>query len=59
MAEYSKEFKMYHYQQVKCETRAEVNQYVRITGRCGQEKSKRMLNREEQIGLNQKPDPYP
>ena len=58
MAESSKTFKMYHYLQVKCETRAEVDQYVRITGRYDHEKSKRMLNNEEQIGSNQKSDPY-
>ena len=59
MAESSKAFKMYHYQQVKCETRAEVYQYMRITGRYGYEKSKRMLNNEEQIRPNHKSDPYP
>ena len=59
MAESSKAFKMYHYQQIKCETKTEVDQYMRITGKCSPEKSKRKLNREEQIGLNQKPDPYP
>ena len=59
IAESSKAFKMYHYQQIKCETKTEVDQYMRITGKCSPEKSKRKLNREEQIGLNQKPDPYP
>ena len=33
MAESSKAFKMYHYQQIKCESMTEVDQYVRITGR--------------------------
>ena len=59
MAESSKAFKMYHCQQVKCETSAEVDQYMRITRRYGHEKSKRMLNNEEKIGPNQKADPYP
>ena len=56
MAESSKTFKMYHYQQVKCETKTEVDQYVRITGNYSTEKSKRRLNRKEKIGLDQKPD---
>ena len=55
MAESSKAFKMYHYQQVKCETKTEVDQYMRITGKYSTEKSKRRLNRKEKIG----PDPYP
>ena len=59
MAESSMAFKMYHYQQVKCETSAEVDQYMRITGRYGHEKGNRMLKDEKQIGPNQKPDPYP
>ena len=59
MAESSEAFKMYHHQQVKCETRAEVDQYMRITGRYGHEKSKRILNNEEQIGPNHKSGPYP
>ena len=33
---------MYHYQQTKCETKSEVGQYMRITGRYGNEKSKKM-----------------
>ena len=59
VAESSKVFKMYHYQQVKCETSAEVDWYMRINGRDDYEKSKRMLNNEEKIGPNQKADPYP
>ena len=39
MAEFSKTFKMYHYQQIKCETKTEdwstSDQYVRVTGRYG------------------------
>ena len=59
MAESSKTFKMCHYQQVKCETKTEVDQYMRITGKYSTEKSKRKLNKEEKIGPDQKPDPYP
>ena len=33
MAESSKTFKLYHYQQVKCETKTEVDQYIRMTRR--------------------------
>ena len=33
MAESSKTFQVYHYQQVKCETKTEVDQYMRIRGR--------------------------
>ena len=38
MAESSKALKMYHYQQIKCESKTEVDQYMRITGRYGNEK---------------------
>ena len=58
MAESSKVFKMYHNQQIKCETKTEVDQYMRITGRYGDEKGKSTQNDEEQTGLNQKSDPY-
>ena len=59
MAESSKALKMCHNQQVKCETKTEVDQYMRITGKYSTEKSKRKLNKEEKIGPDQKPDPYP
>ena len=59
MAESSKAFKMYHYQQVKCETRTEVDQYMRIIGRYGNEKSKRMQDNDKQTKPSQKSDPYP
>ena len=55
MAESSKAFKMYHYQQIKCETKTEVDQYMRITGRYG----KRMQHKEKQTESSQKSDPYP
>ena len=56
MAESSKAFKMYHYQQIKCETRTEVDQYMRIRGRYGSEKGE---NGEKQTDSYQKSDPYP
>ena len=56
MAESSKAFKMYHYQQIKCETKTEVGQYMRIRGRYGSEKGE---NDEKQTDSYQKSDPYP
>ena len=47
MAESSKAFKMYHYQQVKCETKAKVDQYMRITGKYKAEKRK--IDQEDKI----------
>ena len=63
MAESSKTFKMYHYQQIKCETKtgdcsASV-QYMRVTGRYGNGKSKKIQDSEKQSGLGRKLDPYP
>ena len=55
MAESSKTFKMYHYQQIKCGTKTEVDQYIRITGKYSAEKSKRKLNGKEKTGPDQKP----
>ena len=52
MAESSKTFKMYHYQQIKCETKTEdwstSDQYMRVTGRYGNGKSKKIQDSEEQ-----------
>ena len=59
MAESSKAFKMYHYQQTKCETKSEVDQYMRITGRYGNGKSKKMPNSEKQVEPSKKSDLYP
>ena len=56
MAESSKVFKMYHYQQIKCETKREVGQDMRIRGSYGSEKGK---NDEKQTDPYQKPDLYP
>ena len=47
---------MYHYQHIKCETKTEVDQYMKIKGRYGSEKGK---NDEKQTDPYQKPDPYP
>ena len=44
MAESSKAFKMYHYQRMKCESKTEVDQYMRITGRYGNEKGSGFKN---------------
>ena len=59
MAESSKAFKMYHYQQVKCQTKAEVDQYMRITGKYKAERSTRKTSKEEIVEKDKKHDPYP
>ena len=59
MAESSKACKMYHYQQIKCETKTEVDQYMRITGSYSSEKGKGFQNNVKQIDPQQKSDPYP
>ena len=59
MAESSKVFKMYHYQQIKCGTKTEVDQYMRITGRYSSGKGKGFQNNVKQIDPQQKSDPYP
>ena len=63
MADSSKAFKMYHYQQIKYETKTEdwsiSDQYMRVTGRYGNGKSKKMQDSEEQSELGRKSDPYP
>ena len=49
---------MYHYQQIKCETKTEdwstSDQYMRVIGRYGNGKSKNMQDREEQSELGRK-----
>ena len=45
-----------HYQQIKCETKTEVGQYMRIRGRYS---SKKGENDEKQTDSDQKSDPYP
>ena len=63
MAESSKTFKMHHYKQIKCEAKTEdwptSDQYMKITGRYGNEKSKKIQDSEKQSELCRKPDPYP
>ena len=63
MAESSKTFHMYHYKQIKCEAKTEdwptSDQYMRVTGRYGNEKSRKIQDSEKQIELGRKPDPYP
>ena len=63
MAESSKTFKMYHYKQIKCEAKTEnwstSDQYMRITGRYGNEKSRKTQESEKQSELGRKSDPYP
>ena len=50
---------MYHYQQIKCESKTEVDQYMRIREKYRNEKDKGLENDEKQIGPHQKSDPYP
>ena len=59
MAESRKTFKVYHFQQVKCETKTEVDQYLRITRRYSSENDKGFQNNMEQIDPQQKSDSYP
>ena len=59
MAESSKVFKMYHYQQVKCDTETEVDQYMRITGKYKMKGSMNQINEEENMESYKKFDPYP
>ena len=59
MAESSKVFKMYHYQQVKSDTETEVDQYMRITGKYKTKGSMNQINEEENVESCKKYDPYP
>ena len=59
MAESSKTFKVYHYQQVKCEAKTEVDQYLRMTRRYSSKKDKGFQNNVDKMDPQQKPDPYP
>ena len=49
MPESSEAFKMYHYQQVKCETKAEVDQYTRLTGKYKAEERTKKIDKEEKV----------
>ena len=59
MAESSKVFKMYHYQQVKCGTETEIDQYMRVTGKYNTKGSMNQINEEENVERYKKYDPYP
>ena len=59
MAESSKIFKMYHYQQVTCKIKTELDQCMRMIGKYSAEKSKRRVDKEEKVGPDKKHDPYP
>ena len=59
MAESSKVFKMYHYQQVKCGTETEVDQYMRITGKHRTIGNRDQMSEEENRERYKKYDPYP
>ena len=43
MVKSSKAFKIYHYQQMKCETKTELDQYMRIRGRYNDERERKVL----------------
>ena len=59
LAESNKVFKMYHYQQVKCGTETEEDQYMRITGRYKTKGSMSQTNEEGNVERYKKYDPYP
>ena len=59
MAESSKVFKMYHYQQIKCGTETEIDQYMKITGRYKTKGNVSQINEEENVERYKKYDPYP
>ena len=59
MAESSKVFKMYHYQQVKCGTETEIDQYMRITGKYKTKGSRNQMSEEENVERYKKYNLYP
>ena len=63
MAESSKTFKIYHYQQIKCETKTDnwptSDQYMRVTGKYDNGRSKEIQDNEKQSELGRRLDPYP
>ena len=59
MAESSKAFKMYHYQQVKCDTKTEVDQYMRIAGKYRTVGNRDQMSEEKNVERYKKYDPYP
>ena len=50
---------MYHYQQVKCGTETEIDQYMRITGKYKTKGNVSQINEEENVERYKKYDPYP
>ena len=59
MAESGKVFRMYHYQQVKCDTKTEIDQYLRITGKYRIPGSRDQMSEEDDVRRHKKCDPYP
>ena len=59
LAESNKVFKMYHYQQVKCGSETEADQYMRVTGRYKTKGSMSQIDEEERVERHRKYDPYP
>ena len=59
LAESNKVFKMYHYQQVKCGSDTEADQYMRITGRYKTKGSMSKIDEEERVERHREYDPYP
>ena len=59
LAESNKVFKMYHYQQVKCGSETEADQYMRVTGRYKTKGSMSLIDEEERVERHRKYDPYP
>ena len=63
MAESSKTFKMCHYKQIKSEAKTEdwhtSDQYMRVTGRYGNERSKEIQENKKQNEIGRRLDPYP
>ena len=59
LAESNKVFKMYHYQQVKCGTETEVDQYMRVTGKYKTKGSMSQIDEGERVERHRKYDPYP
>ena len=61
MAESSKTFKMYHYHQIKCETKTEdwptSDQYMRVTGKYGNGKNKKIQDSEKHSESGRRSDP--
>ena len=59
LAESNKVFKMYHYQQVKCGSETEADQYMRVTGKYKTKGSMSKIDEEERVERHREYDPYP